>query len=219
MKLGTWAVIGFFGISGYLITRSRIRSRSALNYCRARFLRIFPGLAVCVAAVAFVIAPLAAGLTGRSYSLGDALLFFASNLSAGTPGVAVEGSRGPWTVVPDPRSVEWPSVDTVFGRSVCYAVHRTCGSGMLRDLRTGAPCRAGSLFVTRFRRSPSRSTPDGLTSSDALRLAVVSLILTFLAGSLVYLFRESIPATRHRYLGFAPSRMVVIARDRVCLRR
>src|SRR5688572_10368973 len=67
MKLGTWAVIGFFGISGYLITRSRVHSRSAVSYCRARFLRIFPGLAVCVAAVAFVMAPLAAGLTGRRY--------------------------------------------------------------------------------------------------------------------------------------------------------
>jgi peptidoglycan/LPS O-acetylase OafA/YrhL len=57
VKLGSWAVIGFFGISGYLITRSRIQASSALSYCRARFLRIFPGLAACVAVVAFVIAP------------------------------------------------------------------------------------------------------------------------------------------------------------------
>lgn len=41
VKLGTWAVIGFFGISGYLITQSRVQARTTWSYARARFLRIY----------------------------------------------------------------------------------------------------------------------------------------------------------------------------------
>jgi peptidoglycan/LPS O-acetylase OafA/YrhL len=57
--LGGWAVAGFFAISGYLITSSRIRS-SFVPYLSRRFLRIFPGLWACLLVVALVFAPLAA---------------------------------------------------------------------------------------------------------------------------------------------------------------
>lgn len=57
--LGAWAVAGFFAISGYLITASRMRS-SLGHYLWRRFLRIFPGLWVCVVIIALVFAPIAA---------------------------------------------------------------------------------------------------------------------------------------------------------------
>jgi peptidoglycan/LPS O-acetylase OafA/YrhL len=46
-------------------SQSRVQARTAWSYARARFLRIYPGLIVCVAVVAFLIAPLTAGVTGR----------------------------------------------------------------------------------------------------------------------------------------------------------
>lgn len=56
-SLGGWAVAGFFGISGYLVTLSMVRSRGALEYLKRRALRIFPAFWVCLLMVAFVFAP------------------------------------------------------------------------------------------------------------------------------------------------------------------
>ena len=53
VTLGTWAVYGFFVISGYLITGSRVRT-SGGRYLWHRALRIFPGLWVCLGVVAAV---------------------------------------------------------------------------------------------------------------------------------------------------------------------
>ncbi|MDT0168966.1 acyltransferase [Pseudarthrobacter sp. BRE9] len=79
--LGGWAVFGFFGISGYLITRSRMGARRVSDYYRARALRIFPGYIVCLLVVAFAIAPLSYlfGSTGR-YELLDAVTWALRNL-------------------------------------------------------------------------------------------------------------------------------------------
>lgn len=56
-ELGTIALYGFFGISGFLITKSAMTS-SAGRYLWHRFLRIFPGFWFCLIVTAFVIAPL-----------------------------------------------------------------------------------------------------------------------------------------------------------------
>ncbi|MEU0548432.1 acyltransferase [Micromonospora sp. NPDC005979] len=57
--LGTLCLYGFFLISGFLITDSALRS-TLRQYLRARALRVFPGLWVCLLVTAFVFAPLAA---------------------------------------------------------------------------------------------------------------------------------------------------------------
>ena len=55
--LGTMAVYGFFGLSGYLITRSALHS-SLFHYLIARALRIFPAFWTCLVVVAFVFGPI-----------------------------------------------------------------------------------------------------------------------------------------------------------------
>lgn len=60
-NLGGWAVAGFFGISGYLITASRFSNRIG-TYLVHRAARIFPGFIVCLAVMAFVFAPIAYAL-------------------------------------------------------------------------------------------------------------------------------------------------------------
>lgn len=58
-NLGGWAVAGFFVLSGFLITRSRLRTSSG-EYLLHRIARIFPAFLVCLVVIAFVFAPIAA---------------------------------------------------------------------------------------------------------------------------------------------------------------
>jgi peptidoglycan/LPS O-acetylase OafA/YrhL len=57
----------FFMISGFLITLSFLRKPELLRFLRARFLRIWPALAVCVLAWAFVLGPLVSSLPWTDY--------------------------------------------------------------------------------------------------------------------------------------------------------
>ena len=56
--LGSWGVVGFFAISGFLITGSRMRA-DAGPYLINRVTRIFPGFLFSLVFVAFVMAPAA----------------------------------------------------------------------------------------------------------------------------------------------------------------
>ncbi|WP_247045596.1 acyltransferase family protein [Arthrobacter rhizosphaerae] len=188
LKLGSWAVMAFFGISGFLITRSRAESLSAAAYWRARFLRIFPGLVVCVAVVAFVIAPLATAVSGRRYSLPDAVLYFLSNLSAGTPRVAVPGIPGSLNGLPDPYLWNGP-LWTLFWEIVCYVL-----IGMLFSIFRVELVRVALLVLFLLGTAAAFAVDAGLSRSPVLSDWPLIPVLTFLAGSLAYLFRDSLPA-------------------------
>lgn len=58
-NLGGWAVAGFFVLSGFLITRSRLRT-DAGAFLLHRVARIYPAFLVCLVVTAFVFAPIAA---------------------------------------------------------------------------------------------------------------------------------------------------------------
>ncbi|KDA06612.1 acyltransferase [Microbacterium sp. CH12i] len=58
-NLGGWAVAGFFVLSGFLITRSRLRT-SAGDYLLHRVARIYPAFLVCLIATVALFAPIAA---------------------------------------------------------------------------------------------------------------------------------------------------------------
>lgn len=64
--LGEWAVAGFFAISGYLITSSRLRMPMTPFLLR-RAARIMPGFWACLVVTAFILAPLTALASGDSY--------------------------------------------------------------------------------------------------------------------------------------------------------
>lgn len=65
--LGRHAVYVFFVISGFLITASFQRSRSAGRFVLARALRLIPGLVVSVTLVAYVLGPLVTDLPVAAY--------------------------------------------------------------------------------------------------------------------------------------------------------
>lgn len=56
--LGLLGVFVFFAMSGFLVSRSYDLGRAPVRFLRARSLRIFPGLALCVLLCAFVLGPL-----------------------------------------------------------------------------------------------------------------------------------------------------------------
>ena len=64
---GSLATDTFFVISGFLITGSYLRREHLGNYLWARFLRIMPAFAVCVAICAFVIGPIFSNLALGDY--------------------------------------------------------------------------------------------------------------------------------------------------------
>ncbi len=76
--IGHWAVAGFFAISGFLVTGSRV-GLDLRNYLLRRAARILPGFWACLAFTAFLVAPLTAWLTGRHYTLGGALGYVFGN--------------------------------------------------------------------------------------------------------------------------------------------
>lgn len=79
--LGSWAVAGFFAISGYLICASRDRL-GAKTFVVSRMLRIYPGYWLSLVAVAGVFAPVAAFSTGTRFDGSAALSFVLVNLVA-----------------------------------------------------------------------------------------------------------------------------------------
>ena len=58
MSFGEIAVDGFFIISGYLITKSFVETGSVKCFFYKRFMRIFPGYALCFSICYFLLAPL-----------------------------------------------------------------------------------------------------------------------------------------------------------------
>lgn len=79
-------VMMFFVISGFLITLSWERQPDLWRFLRARALRLWPGLAVCVTIWAFLLGPLLTDLPLRTYfgegdRLGNVYAHVAGNLS------------------------------------------------------------------------------------------------------------------------------------------
>ncbi|MGA9100405.1 acyltransferase family protein [Aeromicrobium sp.] len=64
--LATYVVAGFFVISGYLITASRVNSKSFGDYLWRRILRLYPGWIASFVLVALILGPLSLILEGRS---------------------------------------------------------------------------------------------------------------------------------------------------------
>ncbi|MGH3261759.1 MAG: acyltransferase family protein, partial [Trebonia sp.] len=89
--VGTWAVMGFFAISGYLIASSRCHT-SLPEFFARRVLRIYPGFLICLVVVAFCFAPLSVVLGDGHYSLSSGLSYLAHNLGLKVERNAVAGT-------------------------------------------------------------------------------------------------------------------------------
>lgn len=75
----------FFTVSGYLVTQSLLRSGSYRSFVWKRFLRIYPGLAVCLLVTVFGIGALATSLSLREYFSNPATYRYFDNLTLFPP--------------------------------------------------------------------------------------------------------------------------------------
>ena len=181
LKLGTFAVGGFFAISGYLITSSR--DRTALStFAMRRALRIVPGLWVCVVVTAFCVAGLV-GLTHGGWDLSGAVTFVA------TKGVLLESHQMVGTTLtPAPFPDAWNApLWTIRYELLAYLAVGVLG-GMGAWWRRPAP--AVVLLGVASVASGLVGDFDGTAGSRTAALAPF-----FLAGVVVLRYSSRLPLT------------------------
>jgi peptidoglycan/LPS O-acetylase OafA/YrhL len=211
-------VDGFFTISGFLITWSWFRRPRVRDYFLARGLRILPGLWACLIITAFVIAPIAVAIQGGSaaklllssapfeYVLKNSAVLIVKHDIGGTPlGV-------PWFG-------EWNgSLWTLFWEMLCYIVIAGLGvAGLLRRRWLIAALLALALYWSAALPTLSGIADEPPGTRRVLDIATIKLAtdgfaarfaVMFLAGALLYRFRNLIPA---RWSLVAVSVVIVLA--------
>jgi peptidoglycan/LPS O-acetylase OafA/YrhL len=195
-------VDGFFAISGFLITRSWLRTPRRRDYFAARALRILPGLWVCLVVTAFVIAPVSVALQGGSPAnlmLSRAPLEYVIKNSAiallhfdvgGTPrGVpffgAWDGSL--WTLV-------W--------EALCYLGVAGVGVVAFLHRRWVLPAALALILACStllppwniFAEQPGAHRLDPALAAQLAGAVATRFAAMFMAGALLYQFRNVIPA-------------------------
>lgn len=177
--LGTWAVMGFFAISGYLIASSRTHTRLP-DFVARRVLRIYPGFVVCLLVIAALFAPFSTLIGAGSYSPANALSYVVHNLGLK---VQADGIRG--TLIGLPYGSAWDgSLWTLFYEFACYLAIGLLLSLPSRWRKTAV----GAAFLLSAAVGGFRAHhPLPTVADDFFTLAPI-----FLAGSLLFLFANRI---------------------------
>jgi peptidoglycan/LPS O-acetylase OafA/YrhL len=185
--LGTWAVAGFFAISGYLITASRLHTTSFLDYLSRRIARIYPAFAVVLIVTAFVIAPLSAAVTGDGpWTLTGALGYVEHNAFLQLRQYGIGG-----TLSDVPYARVWNgSLWTLFYEFLCYLV---VGIGLTFIPRRWAAAVTGFILVACSAATLAFTVTD-LSAPTTIEL-LAKLGTYFAAGALLYQLSDRIPKT------------------------
>ena len=193
LSVGTWAVAGFFVISGYLIASSR--SRSAIGpFLWRRFLRIFPGLWVCLLFTVAVFVPIAEIREGYGLfvPISDRVNYIVTNGLLVPDHFSIDG-----TLATVPFAYAWNgSLWTLLYEVGCYLL-------IAALLSLAVVRRRPSLVAATFVICVSLAVIDQkVRPLPSHRVGTaVGLATFFLAGSLVYVYGRRIP--HHWLLGVA----------------
>lgn len=204
--IGGWAVIGFFCLSGYLITASR-RTKSFGDYLTLRIARIYPAFLVCLAVTAFVFAPIAWWRTHGPLS---------GFASTGTTPIAyiwnnITLKMMSWDVAGTPQGVPYPgawngSLWSLYYEFICYVVVGLLGCLALAR-RSPAPVLMLWALSTAWSVTLPRTAGYIGVGFDAEILA--KLLPYFLAGGALYMLRHRIGM--HALLALASAAAAVAA--------
>lgn len=185
LEIGGWAVAGFFGVSGWLITSSRLNLYFAPFMWR-RCLRILPGFWLMLLVTAIVFAPLAAWRAGDPVVWSSAVSYALNNFSLWIFQPEIGG-----TLLSNPTSVWNLSLWTLFWEMFCYI-----GVGVLFGLRAARrdPRLLGAVFVIVTCANVLIRTLDVGGLSPALE-AGLRLGSFFLAGAALRVYAHKIPVS------------------------
>ena len=197
-ELGTWAVAGFFCLSGYLIAGSRTRT-GALAFLWRRVIRIFPALLVVLVVTVSVFAPIATATGHGSFTFNDAVAYVAKNITL----YFMQWSIGT-TLAAAPYPDAWNgSLWTLFYEFSAYITIGVILSS--RFARRHAAAVLGALFVVAMVGTPWVD----MNSHTNLYKHATALGTYFLAGSLLWSLRDRVPLDS-RPLGYAALRLTAL---------
>ncbi|SKA82172.1 Peptidoglycan/LPS O-acetylase OafA/YrhL, contains acyltransferase and SGNH-hydrolase domains [Agreia bicolorata] len=185
---GLVAVAGFFAISGYLVTSSRLRSSTLRSYLWRRFLRIYPAFIVALVIVAFVLAPLSTLIDPSSeVDWGSAGLYVLSNAGLFLRQVTVEH-----TLINNAFPFVWNvPLWTLFYEAICYLIVGVLVSFVPRRMLGVALV---ALLAVCTALSMSFHLWPGFMISPILE-NLASLGSFFCAGALLYIYRTRVPSS------------------------
>jgi peptidoglycan/LPS O-acetylase OafA/YrhL len=189
VTLGTWAVYGFFAVSGYLIMGSRVGNGFA-EYLQRRLLRIYPAFFVCLLVTAFVVAPIAFWKTRHTFhgfltSWDSPVNYVVSNLTLKMNQFSI--ASGP-EKVPSPKAWDG-SLWTLYYEFGCYLLVGVLGCWSLFR-RRALPVVLLFLVVT----LGSCNAADVISYAQNVDLGfMLQLSPAFLAGSSLYMLRDKVP--------------------------
>lgn len=184
---GTLAVLGFFGVSGFLVTRSFVLRADALGFTASRLLRILPAFYVALVLTAFVFAPLisAANPSSPGWHAADAARYVLLNLKVWLGAVTVGGVL---TGLPFPSSLNG-ALWSLFPELLCYAGVLALGLiGAFRAARVILPLAWGATVaahVAEFFFGERAPLPELLTLTGW-----APFFAAFFTGVMIFVYRE-----------------------------
>jgi peptidoglycan/LPS O-acetylase OafA/YrhL len=191
-NMGGWAVFGFFAISGYLITGSRL-TKPLGHYIVHRVARIFPAFLVNLVVTAVVFAPvgywwLHRTLDGFLTTPTTPIAYVISNVTLRINAYDVAGTPGG---IPYPGA--WNgSLWSLYYEFLCYVVVAVLGS--ISIFRRSAWAMTGAFAVSvAAHAGMSWLVPYTQGHVDVVYLA--KLLPFFLGGGILYMVRERLPLT------------------------
>lgn len=186
--IGLVAVMGFFGISGFLVTQSWQRKRSVPDYFQRRVLRIYPGFAAACLFDHFIVAPIAVGPSAGYLERIDPVRVVSQVLLLRHTSI-----RGVFSDLPV-KSVN-SSLWTVPYEFACYillAILGAVGFTRRRAWLLALTVLVWGLYVA----LPVIATGPLLTRGEARRAELVlRFVCCFLAGAVFHVYRERVPMT------------------------
>lgn len=194
---GTLAVLGFFGLSGFLVADSLLRCPDPVTFLRRRVLRIMPGFWGCMLVTAVVIAPAMAWrqhgtLAGFEWGLADgAAGYFAHNaflrIHQWGVGSVLAGAAYPGSL----NGSLW----SLFPEFTCYLALLVAGlCGLMARNRHWLLVFAGVLAafhvcVTAAPVLPAHLVPTFLATDPPM----TPYVLAFFVGAVCRAFRDEVP--------------------------
>ena len=191
LNSGEFAVGCFFAISGFLITHSWLRSRSASSFLSKRVRRIYPGFVAAVLFGVFIVAPIGAAYI--KWTARD-ILSLPLNLIA----LRNVEPKGVFPHNPCPGLING-SLWSIPYEFKCYLVVMLIGGlGLFRDRRLVLGILIAILAGGFFYRPDSTSVVE--RGAFAVIIGMVSfwcnVLPYFVAGMAYYLYRDQIPRSR-----------------------